>query len=153
MEECEEILEKGTSGVLALSGENGYPYAVPLSYVYADRKIFFHSALTGHKIDAMRNSPKASFCVIGCDEILPEKYTTKYKSVIVFGRIRIISERDEKISAAEKLGEKYNPNDPKGLEEEIKGGIDRMLILELVPDLITGKEGIEYTRERNSENA
>lgn len=152
-EECAMILAKGLSGVLAVSGDGGYPYAVPISYVYADGKIFFHSALEGHKIDAVKNNPKVSFCVIGADEVIPEKYTTKFKSVIVFGKIRIIDGTDEKAAVARLLGEKYNPGDPAGLEEEIKGGIDRMLIAELTPEHITGKEGIEFTMERNNENA
>ena len=61
------LLERGTAGVLALSGDEGYPYAVPISYVYNDSKIFFHSAVSGHKIDAIKNSDKASFCVIAQD--------------------------------------------------------------------------------------
>ena len=61
------ILQKATAGTLALLGDNGYPYAVPISYVYADGKLYFHSALSGHKIDAIRNCDKASFCVIAQD--------------------------------------------------------------------------------------
>ena len=71
-EKCQEILQRGTSGVLALSGEGGYPYAVPISYVYADGKLYFHSAKAGHKIDAIRSCPKGSFCVIDQDHIVPE---------------------------------------------------------------------------------
>ena len=56
-EECQAVLERGTSGVLALSGDGGWPYAVPLSYVYADGKLYFHSAKSGHKVDAIRSCP------------------------------------------------------------------------------------------------
>ena len=79
----------GTSGVLALAGDNGYPYALPISYVYSDGKIYFHSAKSGHKIDAVKRCEKASFCVIAEDNIIPEEYTTYYKSVIVFGKLKI----------------------------------------------------------------
>ena len=71
------VLEKGTSGVLSLLGDNGYPYGVPISYVYADNKIFFHSAKDGHKIDAIRACEKASFCVIDQDKVVPEEYTRR----------------------------------------------------------------------------
>lgn len=71
-----QIFERGTSGVLALSGDEGYPYAVPLSYVYADGRIIFHGAKSGHKIDAIRGCEKASFCVIDRDQVVPEEYTT-----------------------------------------------------------------------------
>lgn len=67
--ECARILYRGTSGVLALSGDGGYPYAVPMSYVYDGEKLFFHSAGSGHKLDAIRRDPKASFCVIDCDRV------------------------------------------------------------------------------------
>ena len=89
-EECEEILNRGTSGVLALLGDDAYPYAVPISYVYEDGKLYFHSARSGHKLDAVREYPKASFCVIDQDQIVPEEYTTYFRSVIAFGSIRIL---------------------------------------------------------------
>ena len=79
------ILEKATTGTLALLGDNDYPYAVPISYVYHDGKLYFHSALTGHKVDAIRKCDKASFCVIEKDDVQPEKYTTFFRSVIAFG--------------------------------------------------------------------
>ena len=63
-EESISILRKSTAGTLALLGDNDYPYAVPISYVYADGRLYFHSALNGHKVDAIRKYDKASFCVI-----------------------------------------------------------------------------------------
>ena len=91
-EESIAILEKATAGTLALLGDNDYPYAVPISYVYHDGKLYFHSALAGHKVDAIRKCDKASFCVIEQDDVQPEKYTTFFRSVIAFGRIHIIEE-------------------------------------------------------------
>ena len=79
-EECRAVLERGTSGVLALTGDGGWPYAVPLSYVYADGKLYFHSAKSGHKVDAIRSCPRVSFCVIDQDHIVPEEYTTYFGS-------------------------------------------------------------------------
>ena len=58
--ECEAILSMATSGTLALLGDNGYPYAVPISYVYTDGKLYFHSATTGHKVEAIRQCDKAA---------------------------------------------------------------------------------------------
>ena len=74
-EESIGILQKATAGTLALLGDNGYPYAVPISYVYANGKLYFHNSLSGHKVDAIRNCDKASFCVIDKDDVQPEKYT------------------------------------------------------------------------------
>ena len=89
-EVCTSILNRGTSGVLALMGDEGYPYAVPMSYVYDDGKLYFHCAKEGHKLDAVRRCSKASFCVIDQDQIVPEEYTTYFRSVILFGTIRIL---------------------------------------------------------------
>ena len=73
-EECTAVLNRGTSGVLALAGDDDYPYAVPISYVYDGEKLYFHCAKSGHKLDAIRRNAKASFCVIDKDQIVPEEY-------------------------------------------------------------------------------
>ena len=116
-EESIAILEKATSGTLALLGDNGYPYAVPISYVYSKGKLFFHSALSGHKIDAIRNCDKTSFCVVDQDEVIPKKYTTFFRSVIAFGRIHIIEDEAEKLAVARLIGNHYNPNDDESLQK------------------------------------
>jgi len=149
-DETTEILEKCTSGVLALLGNDGYPYAVPLSYVYHDGKIYFHCALTGHKIEAVKHCSKASFCVILDDIILPEKYTSVYRSVIAFGNIRIVSDPDELKAKLAILGHRYNPDDTEeNLSNTINESLEHVYILELDIEHITGKEGIERTRLRN----
>lgn len=111
MEECAAILHRGSSGVLALSGDDGYPYAVPISYVYDGDKLYFHCAKSGHKLDAIARNPKASFCVVDQDVVVPEAYTTYFRSVIVFGNIRVIDDEEEKLSAIQKLALKYAPAD------------------------------------------
>ena len=137
------ILRKGTSGTLALMGDNGYPYAVPISYVFADGKIYFHSALEGHKIDAIRKCGKASFCVIARDDVQPKEYTTYYGSVIAFGQIHIVDDESEKLTTARLLGNKYNPNDDESLQKELEHGLARMLMLRFDIEHLTGKAAIE----------
>lgn len=149
-EETEEILCACKSGTLALSGDDGYPYAVPMSYFYENGKIYFHSALSGHKIDALKKCGKASFCVIAEDNILPEKFTTVYVSVIAFGQIRIITDNNEKRKAITLLSDKYSPNLETEREKEINGSFERMHMLELTIEHMTGKEGIERTRMREN---
>lgn len=141
--DCITLLQQATSGTLALLGDGGYPYAVPISYVYADGRLFFHSALSGHKVDAIRGCDKASFCVIGQDDVKPAEYTTYYRSVIVFGRIRIIEDEAEKLAAARLLGNRYNPNQEEALQKELHHGLSRMLMIVLTPEHITGKESVE----------
>ena len=142
------ILQKATSGTLALLGDNGYPYAVPISYVYSEGKLYFHSALTGHKVDAIRNYDKASFCVIDKDDVQPEKYTTYFRSVIAFGRIRIIEDEVEKLDIARLLGNRYNPNQDEALQKEIEHGLNRMLAIRFDIEHLTGKEAIELVKQR-----
>ena len=103
-EESIGILQKATSGTLALLGDGGYPYAVPISYVYDDGKLYSHSAMSGHKVDAIRKCDKASFCVIDQDNVQPAEYTTYFRSVIAFGRIRIVEDETEKLAIARTLG-------------------------------------------------
>ena len=94
-----EILEKGSSGVLSVYGDDDYPYGVPISYVYDDGKIYLHCAKTGHKIDGIIKNPKVSFCVTAQDLVVPEEYTSYFKSVIAFGHGRIL-EKDTEIREA-----------------------------------------------------
>jgi nitroimidazol reductase NimA-like FMN-containing flavoprotein (pyridoxamine 5'-phosphate oxidase superfamily) len=93
--------------VLATSGDDGYPYAVPLSYVY-NGAIYFHCAPAGHKIDNIKYNDKVSFCVVGRAKTLPKALNVDYQSAIVFGRAKII-EGEEKNSALRKLMKKYAP--------------------------------------------
>lgn len=152
-EESIAILEKATSGVLAVSGDEGYPYAVPLSYVYEDGKLYFHGAKSGHKLDAIMAEPKVSFCVIDQDNIIPEEYTTYFRSVIVFGKARIIEDEKELQNAIETLAIKYAPNDSAANREKaIKKEKKYMCMFVLEIEHMTGKEAIELRREKLANN-
>lgn len=147
-EESVAILKKMTNGTLALHGEDGYPYAVPVSYVYADGKIYFHSATNGHKVDAIMRNDKVSFCVVEQDEIKPAEFTTYFRSVIAFGKARILEDADEKQLALQLLADKYSHGEP-GVEEEIAKGGNHLLMVEITVEHLTGKEAIELVRARN----
>lgn len=161
-DECVSILEAATSGTLAVSGDDGYPYAVPLSYVYvrgdvtgekgatSERNatsesdygtIYFHCASVGHKIDAIKRSDKVSFCVIGQDKVIPLEYTTLFKSVIAFGRIRIIEDESEKRHTIEVLAKRYAPDDSaEHRNAEIERDYAGLCMLEMKIEHITGKQ-------------
>lgn len=147
-ERSEDVLRKGTSGVLALSGDDGYPYALPLSYVYDDEKIYFHCASVGHKIDAIANCDKASFCVIDQDEIVPEKFTTFYRSVIAFGRIHVMEDVQRKRAAIERLAERYSPGRGEDAQKEINQSLEKMCMLEFVIEHLSGKEAVELVKKQ-----
>lgn len=93
------LLESSTSGTLSLNQPDGFPYQVPLSYVYTDGKLYFHCAQSGYKLDLLHQDDRAGFCVIAQDRICPERYTTFYQSVVLRGRVRIVEQPDEKMDA------------------------------------------------------
>lgn len=153
-EETLGILSCAGCGTLALSGDNGYPYAVPLSFAFdGDKTVYFHSALTGHKIDSVKRSSKASLCVIDRDEIVPEEFTTHYRSVIAFGKVRIVAEAEEKLRAIKLLAEKYSPDEPEErTSAEIEGAWDRFCIVAMELEHITGKEARELSEKKCGQN-
>lgn len=140
------VIARGTSGVLALFGEDGYPYAVPLSYVYEkeNRRFLFHASTRGHKIEAMRHCTKASFCIVDQDHVVPEEYTTYFRSVIAFGTLRFITEEAEKRATIEALAKHYAPdNTEERMEQSISGSWKALQMIELKIERMTGKQALE----------
>lgn len=143
-DECVDILTNASSGVLSVAGDNGYPYGIPISFVYENGKIYFHSALSGHKVDAIKNNDKVSFCVIAADDVKPEIFTTFYKSVIIFGNAKIISDQAEKERTIRLLAKKYAPDI--SLEKEIENYKDNFLMIEITVNEISGKQAKELIK-------
>jgi len=149
-EECEKILRDGTSGVLSVVGEDGWPYGVPLSYVWQDGTLYFHCAKTGHKLSAIRHDSRVSFCVVGQDWVIPEEYTTYFRSVIVFGRAEIMENPAEVRTAIEALAQKYHPADtPEHRDHMIDREIAAMTMVKITPEHITGKEAIKLAKAKH----
>lgn len=145
-ETSEAILRKATSGVLAVNGDDGYPYAVPMSFVYQSGSIFFHSAKCGHKVDAILRNSKVSFCVIETDDVKPEEFTTYFRSVIAFGKAAIVDSAEEKMAALRLLAEKYSPG-VDGFQAEVDKSFDHMIVVRLDIEHLSGKEAIELVKE------
>ena len=143
-----DILTNATSGTLALMGDDGYPYAVPMSHLYRDGKLYFHCAGEGHKIDAVRRCDKASFCVIEQDKVYPEEFTTLFRSVIAFGRIRIMENMEEKIVALRALSDKFSPGFIERRERTIGESISHTCMLEMEIEHVTGKEALALAQNR-----
>lgn len=143
MEDTVAVMDRCTNGVLACLGDEDYPYAVPLSYVYFNEKIYFHSAKAGHKIDAMTKNPKVSFSVIDEDTIVSEKFTSYFRSVTAFGKARIV-EGDEWLEAMKALVEKYSADQPEEAKHKEITGCSKAYIIAIDVEHITGKEAIEY---------
>jgi uncharacterized protein len=142
------MLQTCTSGVLAVHGDDGYPYAVPLSFAYEDGKLFFHSAKAGHKIDALERDEKVSFCVIAADGVVQSTFTTHFRSAIVFGRARVVTDDGEKRHALDCLVKKYSPDYVDAAGAEIDGDWNRVCVIELVIEHMSGKAAMELVKGR-----
>lgn len=94
-EEMFDIMSTAEYGVLSTFGENGFPYGVPVNFIYKDGNIYFHSALSGHKLENMSFSSKVSFCVVKDVELIPDDFNTKFKSVISFGEVKEVPENEK----------------------------------------------------------
>lgn len=149
-EQCNEILGRATYGVLSVLGDGDYPYGVPVNFVVHDGRIYFHTAMAGHKVDAMRRHAKVSLTVVDKDQVVPEEYTTYFRSVIIFGHARFIEDEQEKSETLAWLGDHFYPNHDEALKKEMAKGFKHLHMVEIVIDHLTGKEAIELVRMRNA---
>lgn len=140
------VLERATSGVLACLGDEDYPYAVPLNYVYWGDKIYFHSAKAGHKIDAIKKHPKVSFAVTGEDTIAGAEYTSYFRSVIAFGKAAVVEDNDERLAALRALVEKYSGDQPEESNQAALGRCTQACLVAIDVEHITGKQALEYVK-------
>ena len=165
--EAEEILNDGSWGVLALIGDDTYPYGVPVNYVYVPYHerdtegtqptgrqshlgaIFFHSAKEGHKIDAIRATAKASFTMVAQDTVVPEEFATHYKSVIAFGKVSLVEDEAEKREIIALLADKYNPGADEARDAEIAKDFTRLQIIRFDIEALSGKEALALAQARN----
>lgn len=137
-EECIDILINEPRGVLAVLGDNDYPYAVPLSHAYIDGKIYFHGTKKeSHLRDSIKKHDKVSFCVMD-KGVKSDSWWYTFRSVIVFGKMKTIDDKDVKIEKLTHFGNKFFPT-----EEETKLEIDKLLdvteLYEITIEHMSGK--------------
>ncbi len=139
-EECVELLMKESRGVLAVHGDDGYPYAVPLNFYYDGEsgKIYFHGAREGHKVDALSRDPKACFTVYEQGYRKEGDWAYTARSVVVFGTVRPVADPARILEICRSLGLKYYPT-AQEVEEELRKAVDRVNLLELTVCHMTGK--------------
>ena len=142
--ESQRILSSGKYAVWAVDGDDEYPYAVPINYVFDGNAIYIHCARQGHKIDSIVRNPKCSMCIVEKDDVIPEEFTSYFRSVIVFGKAEIVEDESQRLNALLLLCDKYSPGiDP---TDEIARFLKTVCIVRIDIDRITGKEAIELTR-------
>ncbi|MCH4166862.1 MAG: pyridoxamine 5'-phosphate oxidase family protein [Megasphaera sp.] len=146
---CEAILNKGSYGILSVHGDDGYPYGIPMSYVYYQGKIYLHGADAGHRRDAISRDTHVSFCVIDKSDVVAEALTVAYRSVILFGQASFMADTLEKRQALTVLGKKYAPQP--AMEEHIRQSVERsgatVSMIEITIDHMTGKQGLQLMKQ------
>lgn len=139
-EECEEILKAQKRGVLSVNGEDGYPYGMPLNHYFDEEsgKIYFHSGSIGYKLEMLRKDGRVSFCVLDEGTKDPDEWFFRFRSVIVFGRIRLVDDHDTIVDITTRLSHKFT-DDEEYIEKEIRTDAKRTILLELTPEYMIGK--------------
>ena len=138
-EECIEILKTEKRGVLCVQGDDGYPYGLPINHFYDDDgRIYFHSGSKGHKIDAMLRDDRVSFCCYDGGHIEPGDWALNFKSVIVFGRVRVVDDHEKALDISRRLSYKFT-RDEDYINYEIQHSGPRVMVFELIPEHMTGK--------------
>ena len=139
-EDCIAVLKTQKRGVLAVLGDEDYPYALPINHYYNDEDghIYFHGAKFGHRVDAVKRHDKVSFCVYDEGYRREGEWALNIKSVIVFGRLVPVEDEDKMIDLCRRLSRKFT-DDESYIENEIKRAGFRTLMYELVPEHMSGK--------------
>ena len=140
-EDCLEVLTQQPRGFLSVQGEDGYPYVMPMNFWYCEEngKLYFHTGKTGHRTDALAKCSKVSFCVIDEGYRNPGEWALNFRSVIIFGQLRLVEDRGLALDYTKRLSLKYFPD-----EAYIDGEINKFGVgvdcWELTPEHITGKK-------------
>ena len=139
-EECIRILKDEPRGVLSVLGDNDYPYGMPMNHFYneEDGKIYFHCGKMGHRLDALKKHDKVSFCVYDEGYRKEGEWALNIKSVVVFGRMRVVNDLKKVVYISDKLSRKFTKDDAY-IKEEIEKYASQTLLLELTPEHICGK--------------
>lgn len=143
VEEAKKLLHEARRGVLAVSGDDGYPYAVPINYLYDEdaQEIIFHGSKVGHKVDALKRSDKVCFTVVSGEsvEIEDEAWAPFLKSAVVFGRCHLVADRGESDALCKKFAMKYYPTE-KMVDDEVADSGKAVQMFRISIDHISGKK-------------
>lgn len=138
-EKTKEIFEKGHHGILSVNGDEGYPYGVPVNYVYLNDAIYIHSAKYGYKIEALEKSDKVCFSAILNSEILPSQFTAAFESVIATGKAVMVEDTAEKKLVLDTFIDRFSPEFKEGGQKFIAAAFEKTAIIRIDVNEIKGK--------------
>lgn len=141
MDEVKRLLQNTRRGVLAVNGDDGYPYAIPVNYLYDEenQKIYFHGARAGHKVDAIKKCDKVCFTVFGNEMIKKESWAPFVQSVVIFGRCHLVEDQSAAMTLVKNFAMKYYPNESM-VDEEIALDGKAVQMYEIEIEHFSGKE-------------
>lgn len=141
-EEIEAFLREMNVGHLGTVNAHGYPYVVPLNYVYDQGRFIFHSALVGEKLENIRSNPKVCFEVAAHSEIIEGQkacnFTIRYKSAIAYGKASVV-EGEEKLGLLRKFAEVLTGRAGEDLGEKEARTVS-VIVMEV--EAVTGKKRV-----------
>lgn len=140
-EAAKELLRTSRRGVFAVNGDDDYPYAIPINFLYDEdaQKIYFHGSRAGHKVDSLRACDKVCFTVYGNETIKDEPWAPYMQSVVVFGRCRLLESGEESLVLVKRFAMKYYP-DESLVDIEIAEGGKAVQMYEITIEHYSGKE-------------
>jgi hypothetical protein len=133
------LLKRGEYGILSTSDKHNRPYGIPVNYVVMEGSIFFHCATEGQKLENITANRGVSFCVVGRTELLPEKFSTRYESVVVSGNADVVDDGDLKKTALSALVAKYAPDHIAAGQAYIDKLMDQTAVVRVSIDHLAGK--------------
>lgn len=145
-EQINTVLRRRTAGVLAVHGDAGYPYAVPLSYYFDGTHFYFHGAPVGHKMAAIQRDNRVSFCVVDRDVVAPAALTNEFRSVIAFGRVTIVTDPKRKRELMRQFALHLAPDYAQKIHQHLDQGLDHFSLLEMTVAHMTGKEAADLAQ-------
>lgn len=140
-EAARKLLLESKRGILAVNGDEGYPYAIPVNYLYDEEqsKIYFHGAKAGHKVDALKRCDKVCFTVFGNETIKDLEWAPYWQSTVVFGRCHLLEINEETELILRQVARKYYP-DEAAIDAEINSSIKAVQMYEITIEHMSGKE-------------
>ena len=138
-EDAERIFRDFPNGMLALTLDDGYPYCIPVTQVYENGNIYFHSAIAGQKYEALIKEPKVCFTVTEKDDLQPGKFTTLYSSALAFGKASLVKEESETARICDLIVKKVDPNHTSEGSEYMKASMGKFCVFKITVEHMTAK--------------
>lgn len=143
-EEAWEILKRGNYGTLAVTGDGGFPYAIPINYVLLGDMLYLHTGKQGHMLDCIQRDSRVCFSVVPFAQLVPDHATEIYESAIVFGEAAIVEDPQERQAVLEALVYQLGTLSQELGEAYLAKNAHRTNLIRITPLHISGKSYRNY---------